>query len=340
MTKLFIHTPLFRFLSPIFSGVVSYLLILLINNNIEQLQEQFLGQELYVCITLSYIVHEFSLLLIWLFKYLPKALHTAVNLLIHLGISILICVLLITVLIQSYYQIASGYSPSTDELIVFNSIYICIPISYVLLNISHLYLFKVNTKKLDNEILIRENIEEDFKQFKREINPELLFESFEVLLGLIKEKHENVDVFVDHLSVIYRYILSSRKEQLIAINEEKEIAQELVQLYNHLPYRKVTLGFQLTKDVLIVPGTLLFLVEKIIKTTIASNTSNLKISIIDENDTIEIKYVKDDKIISGFRPEMIQDIINVYSIYSTNSIDINENNGYRTIGLPSLEIKN
>ena len=63
MTKLFIHTPLFRFLSPIFSGVVSYLLILLINNNIEQLQEQFLGQELYVCITLSYIVHEFETIL-------------------------------------------------------------------------------------------------------------------------------------------------------------------------------------------------------------------------------------------------------------------------------------
>ena len=76
MNKLFIHTPVFRFLSPIFSGIVGYLLILLINNNIGQLQEEFLSQELYVCIALSYIVHEFSRFLLWVFRLIPAFLGT------------------------------------------------------------------------------------------------------------------------------------------------------------------------------------------------------------------------------------------------------------------------
>ena len=68
MKKLFIHKPLFRLLSPIFNGFVSYLLILLINNNIAQLQEEFLRQELFVCIALSYVIQEFSRLLLQLFE--------------------------------------------------------------------------------------------------------------------------------------------------------------------------------------------------------------------------------------------------------------------------------
>jgi len=43
MRKLFIHHPLFRLLSPLFSGILVYLLLLLINNNIGQLQEAFLS---------------------------------------------------------------------------------------------------------------------------------------------------------------------------------------------------------------------------------------------------------------------------------------------------------
>ena len=90
MNKLFIHTPVFRFLSPFFGGTVAYLLILLINNNIGQLQEEFLSQELYVCIALSFIVHEFSRFLLWLFKFIPNFFSTAFMLLIYIVISLLV----------------------------------------------------------------------------------------------------------------------------------------------------------------------------------------------------------------------------------------------------------
>ena len=80
MKKLFVHHPLFRLLSPLFSGFIVYLLILLINNNVEQLQEQFLGEELYVCIGLSFIIQELARLLLVLFKKPSGSLSPAISL--------------------------------------------------------------------------------------------------------------------------------------------------------------------------------------------------------------------------------------------------------------------
>ena len=339
MTKLFIHNSLFRFLSPVFTGIVAYLLILLINNNIGQLQEQFLGQELYVSITLAYIVHEFSRFLLWIFKRISFNFGTTFTLLFDCVLSLVFCAILISLLIELYYQQVSGFSPSTEELITFNSIYCCIPISYVLLNISHQYLYKINTQKLENELLIKQNIEEDFKQFKREINPELLFESFEMLLVLINENIDKVDAFIDHLSTIYRYILASRKSQLVAFNQEVEILKEFIQLYNNLPYRKVEIVIKNDANFLIVPGTLLFVIEQIIKTTIASTKNKLKISITNYEDCFTISYNTEDKINAKFNKQNIIDISSVYSIYSIHEIEIKEAENVRSIVIPTLEIK-
>ncbi|MBL4568467.1 MAG: hypothetical protein JKY69_01970, partial [Flavobacteriaceae bacterium] len=180
MRKLFIHNPVFRLLSPVFSGVMGYLLILLINNNVGQLQEQFLGQELYVCIGLSYIIQEFSRGLLLLFNWLPKFTSQVLMLSFQLIISLLLSISVITISISTYYTTVLGFSASYDELFLFNAIFCSITFIYILLYTSHQYLFKVNTQKLESELLFKQNIEEDFKQFKRGINPNLLFESFEV----------------------------------------------------------------------------------------------------------------------------------------------------------------
>ncbi|MFT4576490.1 MAG: hypothetical protein ACI9SI_001417 [Polaribacter sp.] len=339
MNKLFIHIPVFRFLSPFFSGVIAYLLILLINNNIVQLQEEFLSQELYVCITLSYIVHEFSRFLLWFFKRIPNFFGTVLMLLIHIIVSLVASATIITVLIISYYLYASGYAPLTEELLTFSSIYCSIPIAYVLLNLSHQYLNKINTQKLENELLIKENIEEDFKQFKREINPSLLFESFEVLLVLIKEDKNLVDEFMDNLATIYRYILASKKDQLVIASEELNIVNELIKVYNHLPYRKIKMNVNEHFKFLIVPGTLLYVIEQIIKTTIVSTKVNLDIYIENKDNFFALSYSKVDKITDAFTYKNIEDLNRVYSIYSTESILISEKENQRTISIPTLNIK-
>jgi hypothetical protein len=71
--KYFIHHPLFRLLAPVVYGVIVYLLILLINNNLSQLKEIFIGQEVYICIALTFLSFEsVRTIILLLEKYLPE----------------------------------------------------------------------------------------------------------------------------------------------------------------------------------------------------------------------------------------------------------------------------
>ena len=339
MNKLFVHNPLFRLLSPFFSGVIGYLLILLINNNVDQLQEQFFGQELYVCIGLSYIVQEFSRLLLILFKKMDTFTSAFLMLVFQVVASLILSIIIISLAIYLYYQFVLGFTPSFDELLTFVSIFCSITLVYILLHVSHYYLYRVNTKRLRNELLIKENIEEDFKQFKREINPSLLFQSFEYLLILIDENIDIVDTFIDHLASIYRYILASKKDQLKEIDSEFDVLEEFVKLYNHMPYRNINVVNKLSASFLIVPGSLLFIIEQIIKTTIVSTKVVLHIEISDDDNHCVISYKTSDKIIEVFSLRTIEEIVQVYSIYSAQEISIKENNNRRMILVPKLKIE-
>ncbi|OSY89413.1 histidine kinase [Tenacibaculum holothuriorum] len=339
MRKLFVHQPLFRLLSPVFSGVVVYLLILLVNNNVAQLQEEFLGEELYVCIGLSYVIQEFSRLLLVLYKRLPKVKNEVINFIIQIVVSLFLCVVIVSVSITIYYKNVLGFSPNTEELWLFNSIFCAITFIYILLYISHEYLFKINTERLKNEALIKQSIEADFQDFKQGINPKLLFESLETLLILIEQDKNKADDFIDYLATIYRYILSSKNKQLIEITDEINTSKELVKLFNYLPYRNIVLENNLQSKFLVVPKSLLFIIELIVRTTITTSALELKIIVTDSDEFFKIEYSSNDKITEPFKASMLAEIERVYTIYSDDLIQVEEENNKRTISLPKLTTK-
>lgn len=339
MKKLFIHQPLFRLLSPLFSGVIAYLLILLVNNNVGQLQEEFLGEELYVCIGLSYIIQELSRFLLILFNKIPRFNTTILSLGLQALISLLVGIGIITISITLYYKNILGFSPDSEELWLFNSIFSSITIIYILLFISHQYLYRVNTEKLKEEEQFLSFIEEDFKEFKEGINPELLFESLENLLVLIQNDKEKADDFIDYLATIYRYILASKEQQLVTIDLELENTIQLVNLFNYLPYRNVIIKKSIQTSFLIVPRALLFLVEQIIRTTIISSQITLEIFLEENEDSFKIYYNINDKITSPFTLQKITEIQRVYRIYSDYDIEVNTTDITRTISIPKLTTK-
>ena len=338
MKNLFVHHPFFRLLSPLFCGVIVYLLILLLNNDIEQIQEGFFNEELYFCIGLSYLIQEFSRILLLLFKrYLSDKL-SLLSILLQVVLSMVLCVVLSTISIQLYFNYILGFAAVTEEIYMFNSIFCTITFTYILLSISHQYLFKINTDRLQQEELIKQNIEDDFKQFKRGINTNLLFESLETLLILIKKDKEKVDDFIDHLASIYRFILSRKEKQLVAFSEELLVVTELIQLLNYLPYRNVSIKNTCKNPFLVVPGSLLFIIEQIVRTSIISDTILLELILTEKEDNLEISYFKNDKITAVFNSEKIKEIVRTYSIYSAQNIEVVEGEFMRKISIPKLQI--
>ncbi len=340
MKKQFIHSPVFYFLSPIFNGIIVYLLILLVNNNITQLQEQFLGEELYLCVGMSYIVQELSRLIFIFFNRISKGSFSDFFLFnVQIVVSIVCCVIVTTASFKIYYHYFLNFPPSFDELRIFNIIFCVIILIYNLLYISHRYLFRINTEKLVLEYQFKDDIEEDFKDFEQGINPNLLFESLESLLVLIKKNAHHSDEFLDSLARVYRYILSSREKQLATIEEEMDIITELVCLFNHLPCRHVMITNNLKTSFLIVPRSLLFITELIIRTTIVSQGLQLEIVLDEAKDFFKVSYREIDKITDPFKQEKLQGIKRIYKIYSEKNINVFIEKAFRVLEIPKLTIK-
>lgn len=340
MKKLFIHQPFFRILSPIFSGAIIYILVLLLNNNVDQLTEQFLGEELYFCIGLSYIVQELSRFLLLIFKRVPKAKNSLLSLFIQAIVSLVISLLVVTLLVTLYFKYIIGFTATIEEIITLDSIFAVVTLIYILLFVSHQYLYKVNSERLNQEELIKQNIEADFRQFKRGVNPNMLFESLEALIVLMHQNEDTADEFIDHLSTIYRYILSNKDRQLVPFQEELLHLKELERLFNKLPYRNVMIENSVEKDFLIVPGSLLFFIEFIVRNSISSSKIELNVKIEENNDQVILQYKTHDKINTQFRSLDLDEIKRVYAIYSEDKLIIENEEDTRRILVPKLTIKN
>ncbi len=336
MKKLFVHHPLFRLLSPLFSGILVYLLLLLINNTIDQLQDTFLGQELYVCIGLAYIIQEFSRYSLLFFKSFKKPKSFLTKLILQTITSVLLTIVLVTVTMILYFKYVLLFTPNSRELLVFNSIFVFITIIYVILFVAHYYLHKINTEKLTKEKEAKAAIEDSFKEFKKGINPDLLFESLEALLVLMKKDADKAEALADRFSSIYRYILTKKNNELVAINEELYTLEELVALLNQLPYRKVSLQNSLSGNSFIVPCTLLQIIETIVKTTVVSENQKLIISIEESEGELNISYNPEEKLRDSFTIDSIQDILKSYSFYTDQNIRIAVDGIYKSIFLPQL----
>lgn len=339
MKKLFIHHPLFRLLSPLFSGFVVYVLLLLINNNIEQLYEEFLTEELYVCIVLTLLIQELARLLLLGFKTLIKRFTIPFSLGIQILGSLCISFFVVTLAITLYYKKALGYAPSTQELWHFNIIFGVITLIYILLHLSHYYLYNINTEKLNDELYKKQSIENDFIAFKNSINPTLLFESLEAIVVLTKQQKDRVDDFIDHIAATYRYILSNNKRQLVPIDEELQVLEQLIKLLNYLPYTKVNFESKLTSNFLVVPGSVLKIVELIVRKSIIDVEQPLKIILEEVDNAFRISYTPNDKIIESFSLLDLNDLQHVYAIYSDVSIEMINNDTERCLQIPKLTIK-
>jgi LytS/YehU family sensor histidine kinase len=172
---------------------------------------------------------------------------------------------------------------------IFLSIYGLISILYLTLYFGHHLLFKVNTNLLKEEEEIKEELHQDFLSYTRDINPQLLFDGLEnILLAIRKNSLEMVDDTVDLLSYLYRYILARRDKELIAFREEYKAVKNLIALYNLIPHRRVEMNHQLDGETMVIPSSIVAIIEEVIRSAIPSGDQAIDINLIESEESIEL----------------------------------------------------
>lgn len=77
---------------------------------------------------------------------------------------------------------------------------------------------------VDNERLIRENLNSQYESLKNQVSPHFLFNSLTALKTLITENPVNARLYLDHLSKVLRNTLQSNQQQSICLIQELEVA--------------------------------------------------------------------------------------------------------------------
>ena len=305
MKDAFINNPLFRILCPPLYGVLIYLLVLMVNDNINQIEDNFFTQEVWLLIGLTFLLSEGMRLIIrWLNSVYPAEKSLQGRIIIQLGLSSLYSLLLISSAISAYFIWVIGFSTYEVELITINIIFFISAVLYNLLYIGFLYLNIQNTARLEKENVKTKNLEFQLQSFKNEVNPNLLYSSLETLISLLHKNPEESENYIDKLSDVYRYLLDNKQNEFNNLDQELAAVNNLIYLFNKKYYDCIDLGVSLGPEDgqrKVVTGTLARLVEFIVDNTIISINQPLilKCYIEEDGDYLVLQHKMNERLIKA-----------------------------------------
>lgn len=297
--RLFIHNTFFRIGSAPVFGVMVYLLLILINNTVEDVNELFNNQELYVCIVLSYIAFESMRLVI---RLVDKKIATDVSIqsriIYQIVLTLIISLTLIGVSISFYFNYVIGFSIGRAELNLFLLIYGAGGLLYNILYFSQTFLFRENKQKIEQEKALHKNLEAEFASFRNDVNPDLLYESLESLILLIHRNTDQADEFIDYLAGIYRYSLMNRNKELVNFTEEFRATNYLMGILDFKYPDQVQLQSEVKdQDIYLIPGSVLVSIDHIVRNTLISKDVPLEIKLYIEDDYLVMYHLVNDKLL-------------------------------------------
>src|SRR5688572_3022660 len=320
MKRYFIHNPFFRLVAPAVYGILSYLLILLINNNVTQVNDFYSSEEVYSNIALTYLSYEsMRIVILLLDRFLPRK-YSRMRMAIQLILATIVSVGLVLIGLNLYFRYIVGFSISTTQVLTFGIIYTVTSLLYNILYFSNHYLQMENTVKINAEKQHHEVLEMEMLEFKNDINPDLLFESLESLINLIYRDVERAEEYIDCLASAYRYVLTNRQQELVPLAIELDAAKNLMRLLNEKHFGQLSFESSLDPDELkatLIPGSLPVIIESLVRSTIVSRFEPMTIRCYLEDDYITIQSKLNDRLIPNPNAELaLSRLQKSYSLYS------------------------
>ncbi|WP_143959815.1 hypothetical protein [Litoribacter populi] len=287
--------PFIRLLLPILVGGMVYLLVLLAFDTVNRVLEDFFNQELLVCIGMAYLVLEGNRLLALAFRkhFLDSGkfwIWSIVLILVGMGLT----VSLITGLLFLYFwQVEGMYSLESfgTELRVFNGVFLFVAFLYHSYFVGLFWLQLKLDQKIEYENYQSSLLDQNIHFFHYVLHPDFLLLGFEnILLKLKEEKREAADEGILLLSGIYQYFLNQRQE-LLSIQNEIAVVRKIEDfLCRYSPYH-IHLDFSIQNEsYLLIPGTLVRIVESISSSQISSKDTPVSISIQQQSGKLMLSF--------------------------------------------------
>ena len=149
---------------------------------------------------------------------------------------------------------------------------------------------KVKTSELENIRLREDKTNAELAALKDQISPHFFFNTLSSLSTIVRNERKEVGLeFIQDMSKIYRYSLSSGKQDLVSLKEELDFIQSYIFLLKKRFGEKLICNIEIPEafsQSKIPPMSLQLLVENAIQHNIITQASPLSISILIKNEMI------------------------------------------------------
>lgn len=264
---------------------------------------------------------------------------------IHLILGLAYLLLLVNGIYYGIKTFLTDSPPSQEQFIVMNAWGAAIFIPIFSLYFSLHFLRHWRESELAVEKVQKEKIRSQLDSLKNHLDPHFLFNNLNILSSLI-DKDKNVSkTFIEKFAEVYRTLLRTKSDDLIALRDELEFIQSYMYLIrmrfeDHIVF--IDSLANSSKSRMLPPLTLQMLIENAIKHNIISEKLPLKIELLDGADNYLIvrnslhPKMKDQEETNG---SGLLNIQNRYSHFTDLPVRIEKTETHFEVCIPLLQIE-
>lgn len=209
----------------------------------------------------------------------------------------------ISVIFTSAAQLISAYQENLLSVYINNALIFGV-VNIILMIVLEAWLFFTESaqSKIKAENLEKELSQIKFEVLKSQINPHFMFNSLNVLSGLIDTDVSKAQDFIDEFSSIYRYVLETIEKTVVTLDEELNFVRSYLFLQEMRYGKSLQLNVEIPADLLnmfLPPLSLQVVLENAIKHNVVNESHPLIIDIYIENHQLMVKNNIQAKISSG-----------------------------------------
>lgn len=280
----------------------------------------------------------------YLNNHFPWRKHVFKRFLIQFPFTIFVGII-ITPLILSIAELMIDFEEDFRIVFINNAYYFALTNLFLMAILeAWIYFFESSVAKTKAETLEKELSQIRFEVLKNQINPHFMFNSLNVLSGLIEKDVVKAQKFIDEFSHIYRYVLETIEKQAVSLNEELGFVRSYIYLQQIRYGSALELNVNIPGELLsrlLPPLSLQVILENAIKHNIIEQSQPLCIKIYFEKGLLYVKNNIQPKISSSPSTGLGQSNLRKrYSIISTHIPEFVVQNNYYIVKLPLIECDN
>ncbi len=264
---------------------------------------------------------------------------------VQLGFTVLIAAL-IAVLITAFAHWIKAYTDDDIASVFITNILIYAVINIIVVAVFEAWIFFIESDRAKQKAdhLQEELSQIKFEVLKSQINPHFMFNSLNVLSGLINKDVKKAQQFIDEFSHIYRYVLETIEQPVATVGKELDFTR------SYLFLQQIRYGDDLSYtinipadllDLLLPPLSLQVVLENATKHNIVNEAKPLRIEIFNEGQILLIKNNIQPKISKGNSTGLgLKNLVKRYSMISDKEPEFLVETNHYVAKLPLIKPEN